>query len=66
MEVDVRGQVVKALRTVSARPGQNLYLSLDYALQKKVEELLQDQVGAVVAMDPMTGLHPGYGQQSHL
>ena len=55
MEVDVRGQVVKALRTVSARPGQNLYLSLDYALQKKVEELLQDQVGAVVAMDPMTG-----------
>ncbi len=55
VEVDVRGQVVKALRTVSAIPGQNLYLSLDYALQKKVEELLQDQVGAVVAMDPMTG-----------
>ncbi len=55
VEVDVRGQVVKALRTVSARPGHNLYLSLDYALQKKVEELLQDQVGAVVAMDPMTG-----------
>jgi len=32
-----------------------LYLSLDYSLQKRVEELLQDQVGAVVAMDPMTG-----------
>ena len=55
VEVDVRGQMVKALRTVSARPGQNLYLSLDYALQKMVEELLQDRVGAVVAMDPMTG-----------
>ena len=55
VEVNVKGQVVKALRTVSARPGQNLYLSLDYSLQKKVEELLQDQVGAVVAMDPMTG-----------
>ena len=55
VEVDVRGQVVKALRTVSARPGQNLYLSVDYALQKKGEELLQDRVGAVVAMDPMTG-----------
>lgn len=55
VEVDVRGQVVKALRTVSATPGQNLYLSLDYALQKKAEELLQDRVGAVVAMDPMTG-----------
>jgi len=55
VEVDVRGQVVKALRTVSAEPGRNLYLSLDYSLQKRVEELLQDQVGAVVAMDPMTG-----------
>ena len=55
VEVDVRGQVVKALRTVNATPGRNLYLSLDYALQKKVEELLQDRVGAVVAMDPMTG-----------
>jgi len=55
VEVDVRGQVVKALRTVSAKPGRNLYLSLDYALQEKVEELLQDRVGAVVAMDPMTG-----------
>lgn len=55
VEVDVRGQVVKALRTVNATPGKNLYLSLDYALQKKVEELLQDRVGAVVAMDPMTG-----------
>jgi penicillin-binding protein 2 len=55
VEVDVRGQVVRALQTVRARPGQNLYLSLDYSLQKKVEELLQDHVGAVVAMDPMTG-----------
>ena len=55
VEVDVRGQVVKALRTVNATPGRNLYLSLDYTLQKKGEELLQDRVGAVVAMDPMTG-----------
>lgn len=55
VEVDVRGQVVKVLRTVSATPGRNLYLSLDCSLQKKVEELLQDRVGAVVAMDPMTG-----------
>lgn len=55
VEVDVRGQVVKVLRTVNARAGRNLYLSLDFALQKKAEELLLDRVGAVVAMDPMTG-----------
>jgi penicillin-binding protein 2 len=39
VEVNVKGQVVKALRTVSAKPGRNLYLSLDNSLQKKVEEL---------------------------
>ena len=55
VEVNVKGQVVKALRTVSAIPGQNLYLSVDYTLQEKVEELLQGTVGAVVAMDPNTG-----------
>jgi penicillin-binding protein 2 len=55
VEVNVKGQVVKALRTVNARPGRNLYLSVDYSLQKKVEELLQGHVGAVVAMDPGTG-----------
>ena len=55
VEVNVKGQVVKALRTVVARPGQNIYLSVDYSLQKKVEELLQGHVGAVVAMDPGTG-----------
>lgn len=55
VEVDVRGQVVKVLRTVNARPGRNLYLSLDYTLQQKAEELLQDRIGAAVAMDPMTG-----------
>lgn len=55
VEVNVKGQVVKALRTIKAKPGNNLYLSIDYALQTRVEELLQNQVGAVVAMDPMTG-----------
>ena len=55
VEVNVKGQVVKALRTVHAEPGHNLFLTLDYGMQKKVEEMLADQVGAVVAMDPMTG-----------
>ena len=55
VEVNVKGQVVKALQTVHADPGKNLYLTIDYALQQKVEELLQDRVGAAVAMDPTSG-----------
>ena len=55
VEVNVKGQVVKALQTVDADPGKNLYLTIDYALQQMVEDLLKDRVGAVVAMDPTSG-----------
>ncbi len=55
VEVNVKGQVVKALRTVNADPGRNLYLTIDYGLQQMVEDLLKDRVGAAVAMDPTTG-----------
>ncbi len=55
VEVNVKGQVVKALQTVNADPGKNLYLTIDYALQQMVEDLLKDRVGAAVAMDPTSG-----------
>ena len=55
VEVNVKGQVVKALQTVNADPGKNLFLTIDYALQQKVEDLLKDRVGAAVAMDPTSG-----------
>jgi penicillin-binding protein 2 len=55
VEVNVVGQVVKVLKTVDALPGQNIYLTIDYILQKKAEELLEGIAGAVVAMDPETG-----------
>jgi len=55
VEVNATGQVVKILKTVDARPGQNIYLTIDQAVQKKTEELLEGLAGAVVAADPMTG-----------
>ncbi len=36
-------------------PGSNLHMSLDIDLQKLGEYLLQNKVGAVVAIDPQTG-----------
>lgn len=55
VEVDAIGQVVRVLETNDASPGHNVYLTLDLGLQKKAEELLKDKVGAVVAMDAVTG-----------
>ncbi|MDX9785149.1 MAG: penicillin-binding protein 2 [Desulfobacterales bacterium] len=55
VEVNARGQMVRVLKTVPAKPGNNVYLTLDSELQKKGEELLEGKAGAIVAMDPKNG-----------
>jgi len=55
IEVNAAGQVVAVLETVGARPGNNIYLTIDQLLQKKAETLLKGLAGAVAAMDPATG-----------
>jgi penicillin-binding protein 2 len=55
VEVNANGQVVRVLKTVAAKPGQNIYLTIDHALQKKAELLLRGVAGAAVAMEPSTG-----------
>ncbi len=55
LEVDAFGRVVREIDKWPARPGNNLYITLDIELQSKAEELLKDKRGAIVAMDPTTG-----------
>ena len=55
VEVNANGQVVQVLKTVNAKPGQNVYLTIDHVLQKKAESLLRGVAGAAVAMDPGSG-----------
>jgi penicillin-binding protein 2 len=55
VEVNANGQVVRILKTVAAKPGQNIYLTIDYALQNKAESLLSGVAGAAVAMEPSSG-----------
>ncbi len=55
VEVNAAGQVVRVLETVPARPGHNLYLTIDFSLQQKAEELLKGRSGAVIALDPFSG-----------
>jgi penicillin-binding protein 2 len=55
VEVNANGRVVRVLKTVAAKPGQNIHLTIDHVLQKKAESLLQGVAGAAVAMDPDSG-----------
>jgi len=58
VEVDVRGRQVgyfDGARDVSPEPGEDIQLTLDYALQLLAEKLLLNKVGALVAMNPQNG-----------
>jgi penicillin-binding protein 2 len=55
VEVNAKGQVVRVLQTVDARPGMNVYLTIDHRLQEKTEALMHETAGAAVAMNPNTG-----------
>lgn len=61
-EIDAAGHRLRTLKTVDPIPGQNVYLSIDADLQKKVYDSLQAGVtkvksccGAAVAETPKTG-----------
>ena len=55
VEVNANGRVVRVLKTVAAKPGQNVHLTVDFKLQHKAESLLRGVAGAAVAMDPASG-----------
>ena len=56
VEVNSMGQMIKKLKTQKAVSGNKIYLSIDYQLQEKTEELLIGLTGAVVAIEPSSGL----------
>ncbi len=53
--VDSHGREIAEEERVEARPGQNVFLTLDLELQRIAENYFQDKVGSAVAMDPRTG-----------
>ena len=67
-QVDVSGQPIRQIAEIAGYPGSNLYLSIDAALQRRSEALLQETLnkvyykngersgGAVVALEPDTGM----------
>ncbi|MDX1676941.1 penicillin-binding protein 2 [Arsukibacterium sp.] len=55
VEVNNRGRVIRVLRSVPARSGKNIRLSLDVGLQLTAQQTLAENRGAIVAMDPRDG-----------
>ena len=42
-------------RSISSIPGKDIYLTIDYGLQLKIEKLLEGYKGAVICMNPRNG-----------
>ncbi len=55
IEVDVFGYPKRSLSTRPPLAGNDLYLTLDIRLQRLAEDLLGEESGAIVALDPWNG-----------
>lgn len=55
VEANARGRMVKVLRRIPPRAGDNLYLTLSAQMQALAEEMLKNRRGAAVALNPRTG-----------
>lgn len=62
VERDARGNIISQETTALPEPGKSLVLWLDSSLQKKIEEVLNNQLkevgslhGSAIALDPKTG-----------
>ncbi|MEA3346057.1 MAG: penicillin-binding transpeptidase domain-containing protein, partial [Chloroflexota bacterium] len=55
MVVSPNGELISKLARRSPTRGRSIYTTLDRALQKRAVELLKEQRGAIVALDPHNG-----------
>jgi len=55
VEVDAEGKAIRTLQEQPAVPGQSLVLTIDSRLQKTCEDLLGNNKGAAIMMDPRNG-----------
>jgi penicillin-binding protein 2 len=55
IETDALGLEKRTVRVNKPDAGDDLYLTVDLRLQKLAEELLGDEAGAIVALDPTSG-----------
>ncbi|RWU12743.1 penicillin-binding protein 2 [Pseudidiomarina gelatinasegens] len=55
VEVDIHGRAIRTLSIEPPVPGQDIYLELDVELQQFAYDLLADDRGSIILMDPRDG-----------
>ena len=55
VETNARGRILRVLERTPPRPGQNLYLNIDAALQQVAQQAFGQERGALVAIEPQSG-----------
>jgi penicillin-binding protein 2 len=55
IEVDALGHEKRTISVEKPQAGHDLYLTLDFDLQQLAENLLGEEAGAIIALDPKTG-----------
>ena len=55
IEVDALGHEKRMISVDKPRVGNDVYLTVDFRLQKLAEDLLGEEAGAIVALDPQNG-----------
>lgn len=55
VEVHARGHEIRTVSVKKPEAGDDLYLTIDVRLQKLAEDLLGEEAGAIIALDPTTG-----------
>jgi penicillin-binding protein 2 len=55
VQIGPSGRIIKVISTKKPVPGNNIYLTIDIRLQKKLEEIVGNKKGAAIAMDPRNG-----------
>ncbi|WP_134113176.1 penicillin-binding protein 2 [Hypnocyclicus thermotrophus] len=55
IEVNAYNKIVKKIKNAEVKPGSNLYLSIDYELQKYITDFLGNEKAAFLAMEAKTG-----------
>ncbi len=55
IEVDALGHEKRTISVEKPQAGHDIYLTIDFELQKLAEDLLGEEAGAIIALDPKTG-----------
>ncbi len=54
VEINSKGRVIRTLKYVPPKPGQNIMLTLDVELQLYVQSILEKRRAAIIVIDPKT------------